>query len=53
MRSGASVDTMATEEVVSQLELNQGTYGWQRRGLEDWRVFWIGGVGETDDDCLL
>jgi hypothetical protein len=50
MRSGVSVDTMATEEVVSQLELNQGTYGWQRRGLEDWRVFWIGGTGETAGD---
>ena len=50
MRSGVSVDTMATEEVVSQLELNQGTYGWQRKGLEDWRVFWIGGSGETAND---
>jgi hypothetical protein len=53
VRSGASVDTMATEEVVSQLELSQGMYGWQRKGLEDWRVFWIGGVGETDDTDLL
>jgi hypothetical protein len=50
MRSGVSVDTMATEEVVSQLESSQGTYGWLRKGLEDWRVFWIGGTGETDDD---
>ena len=50
VRSGVSVNTMATEEVVSRLESNQGTYGWQRRGLEDWRVFWIGGMGETDDD---
>jgi len=49
VRSGVSVDTMATEEVVSRLELGQGTYGWQRKGLEDWRVFWIGGAGETDD----
>lgn len=50
VRSGVSVNTMATEEVVTQLETNQGTYGWQRRGLEDWRVFWIGGMGDTDDD---
>jgi hypothetical protein len=50
MRSGVSVDTMATEEVVTQLESSQGTYGWQRKGLEDWRVFWIGGAGETADD---
>ncbi len=50
VRSGVSLNTMATEEVVSRLELNQGTYGWQRRGMEDWRVFWIGGLGEMDDD---
>jgi len=50
VRSGVSMNTVATEEVVTRLESNQGTYGWQRRGLEDWRVFWIGGMGETDDD---
>jgi len=50
VRSGVSLNTMATEEVVSRLESNQGTYGWQRKGLEDWRVFWIGGMGERDDD---
>jgi hypothetical protein len=49
VRSGVSLNTMATEEVVSRLESNQGTYGWQCRGLGDWRVFWIGGMGETDD----
>lgn len=50
VRSGVSLNTMATEEVVSRLESNQGTYGWQRKGLEDWRVFWIGGIGDTDND---
>ena len=50
VRSNVSLNTMATEEVVSRLESNQGTYGWQRRGLEDWRVFWIGGMGGKDDD---
>ena len=50
VRSGVSVNTMATEEVVTRLETNQGCYGWQRKGLEDWRVFWIGGMGEMDDD---
>lgn len=48
VRSAASVNTMATAEVVSRLESNQGTYGWQCRGLGDWRVFWIGGMGEMD-----
>ena len=53
MRSGISFDSLATEEVVLRLEADQGTYGWQRKGLEDWRVFWIGGAGDesrTDDD---
>ena len=52
-RSGMSFSSMATEEVVSRLESDQGIYGWQRKGLEDWRVFWIGGLGEeqrTDED---
>jgi hypothetical protein len=53
VRSGVSFNSMATEEVVSRLESDKGIYGWQRRGLEDWRIFWIGGMGEeqrTDDD---
>ncbi|KAI9467238.1 hypothetical protein BJY52DRAFT_56697 [Lactarius psammicola] len=53
VRSGVSFDSIATEEVISRLESDKGIYGWQRRGLEDWRIFWIGGMGEeqrTDDD---
>jgi hypothetical protein len=53
MRSGVSFDSLATEEIVARLESDQGIYAWQRKGLEDWRVFWIGGVGDesrTDDD---
>lgn len=54
VRSGVSVDSMATDEVISRLESDKGIYGWQRKGLEDWRIFWIGGTGEeqqrTDDD---
>jgi hypothetical protein len=53
VRSGVSFNSMATEEVVSRLESDKGIYGWQRKGLEDWRIFWIGGMGEeqrTDDD---
>ena len=46
MCSGISFDSLATEEVVLQLEVDQGMYGWQWKGLEDWRVFWIG-VGKS------
>ncbi len=51
--SGVSFNSMATEEVMSRLESDQGIYGWQRKGMEDWRIFWIGGMGEeqrTEDD---
>ncbi|KAI9513166.1 hypothetical protein F5148DRAFT_1317751 [Russula earlei] len=51
--SAVSFDSMATAEVVARLESDQGIYGWQRKGLEDWRVFWVGGIGEeqrTNDD---
>jgi len=53
VRSAMSFDSMATADIISRLESDQGAYGWQRKGLEDWRVFWIGGMGEeqrTDDD---
>jgi hypothetical protein len=53
VRSAMSFDSMATADIISRLESDQGTYGWQRKGMEDWRVFWIGGTGEeqrTDDD---
>jgi len=42
MHSSISFDSLTTEVVVLWLEADQGTYGWQWKGLEDWRVFWIG-----------
>jgi len=48
--SAVSFDSMPASEVMSRLESDQGIYGWQRKGLEDWRVFWVGGTGETDDE---
>ncbi|KAA1466563.1 hypothetical protein DENSPDRAFT_831416 [Dentipellis sp. KUC8613] len=47
-RSGASTstwDSTDTEEIVARLERDQGMYGWQRKGLQDWRVVWLGGTG--------
>jgi hypothetical protein len=43
--SVSSYSSMDTEELVSRLRADQGLYGWQRRGLEDWRIFWAGGTG--------
>lgn len=47
--SGWSDHTVLAE----RLRIHQGIYGWVRKGLEDWRVFWVGGTGaehEDDDD---
>ncbi|KZT71553.1 hypothetical protein DAEQUDRAFT_763780 [Daedalea quercina L-15889] len=42
--------------LVERLHAHQGIYGWVQKGLEDWRVFWVGGTGaehdEDDDDYV-
>lgn len=43
--STQSWDSMDTEEITARIQGEQGVYGWQRRGLEDYRVFWVGGLG--------
>jgi len=43
--SGTSFDSLETEEIIAKMEMEQGIYGWCRKGLEDWRVFWVGGTG--------
>ena len=30
-----------------------GFYGWSRRGLNDWRVFWLGGMEKGDESMDL
>ncbi|KAF7352238.1 hypothetical protein MVEN_01187200 [Mycena venus] len=40
--SGRSFDTVDSEEVIARLRREQGIYGWCRKGLADWRVFWVG-----------
>jgi len=44
--SGASLDSLETEDIISKMQTEQGIYGWCRKGLQDWRVFWVGGAGE-------
>ncbi|TFY57224.1 hypothetical protein EVJ58_g7158 [Rhodofomes roseus] len=43
--SGWSDQTLA-----DRLRAHQGIYGWVRKGLEDWRVFWVGGTGAEHED---
>ncbi|KAJ6532275.1 hypothetical protein DFH09DRAFT_1284701 [Mycena vulgaris] len=41
--SSQSFDSMESQEVAAKLRREQGIYGWCRKGLADWRVFWLGG----------
>ncbi|KAG6866132.1 hypothetical protein C0991_008440 [Blastosporella zonata] len=49
--SAGSPDSHVEEYAMTkQMKEEQGLYGWYRKGVEDWRVFWVGGsrtnVGE-------
>ncbi|KAI0938160.1 hypothetical protein AcV7_003433 [Taiwanofungus camphoratus] len=48
--STGSLDNFSTEESTERLRTQQGIYGWVRKGLEDWRVFWVGGTGALQED---
>lgn len=41
--SACSFDSVHTDEVVARLKAEAGVYGWVRKSVEDWRVFWVGG----------
>jgi len=36
-----------TTDMVYSMKQEEGVYGWYRKGLEDWRVFWVGGSQAT------
>lgn len=46
--SGQSFESVDTDDIRAKLRQEEGIYGWCRRGLSDWRVFWLGG-SLTDD----
>lgn len=53
--SALSVDSTDSEAIFSRLKHEEGIYGWCRKGVEDYRVFWIGGgrshpIEEVRDD---
>ncbi|KAF8165714.1 hypothetical protein B0H34DRAFT_690245 [Crassisporium funariophilum] len=41
--SGHSLESMDSMDILMQMKREEGMYGWCRKGLEDWRVFWVGG----------
>ncbi|EGN92045.1 hypothetical protein SERLA73DRAFT_173171 [Serpula lacrymans var. lacrymans S7.3] len=46
--STTSFDSLETDEIATRLRAEQGIYGWWRKDLEDWRIFWVGGDGRED-----
>jgi hypothetical protein len=42
--SGVSTATLASEDTHGMRHLEEGVYGWCRKGNNDWRVFWLGGA---------
>lgn len=45
-----SLDSMDSTNLLGQMGREQGIYGWCRKGLTDWRVFWVGGSQESTMD---
>jgi len=41
--SALSADTMDSTDILELMKNEEGIYGWCRKGLEDWRIFWVGG----------
>ncbi|KAG5648735.1 hypothetical protein DXG03_000082 [Asterophora parasitica] len=41
--SANSFTSMESGDVLDKMKKEEGVYAWRREGLEDWRVFWIGG----------
>jgi len=52
--SAISFDSVESEEATSRLRAEAGVYGWLRKDVEDWRVFWVGGdarnIGGHDEE---
>ncbi|GBE79813.1 hypothetical protein SCP_0210140 [Sparassis crispa] len=47
--SASSLYDLSPDELVDRMQAEQGIYGWVQKGLEDWRVFWLGG-SDTEHD---
>ena len=42
--SAFSTDSdMDMTNILERLKKEEGIYGWYRKGLQDWRIFWVGG----------
>jgi len=48
--TATSFDTYETDDIAARFRAEQGIYGWVRKGISDWRVFWLGGTGENVEE---
>ena len=51
--SSSSYDSMRTDVVKENMLREEGIYAWYHKGVQDWRIFWVGGssgVGDSEDD---
>jgi hypothetical protein len=48
--SGTSFESLDSVQTGAKLSMEQGIYGWVCKGLEDYRVFWVGGTGKEGLD---
>ena len=39
-----SVDSLDERELVERVKMDEGFYGWYMKGVEDYRVFWMGNI---------
>jgi len=42
--------SVESTELLERLQREEGIYGWCRKGVADWRVFWVGGLGDDSSD---
>ncbi|PCH40941.1 hypothetical protein WOLCODRAFT_99593 [Wolfiporia cocos MD-104 SS10] len=47
--SATSFESLSSETMAEKMQAHQGIYGWVRKGVEDFRVFWVGGTGAECD----
>jgi len=51
-----SVDSLDSADILARKKREEGMYGWYRKDLADWRVFWVGGgasQNEPDEGASL
>jgi hypothetical protein len=47
-----SADSMDTREWIARVQMEEGFYGWYRKDVEDYRVFWMGNLSKVENDGM-